>query len=77
MGDWEGAKYLKWVVPLCVAISTFGAANGTLFVAGRLAINKYINHYFHLLYDFHSDNKFLLMGRDVINSFQTMLCNIT
>ncbi|XP_021968156.1 b(0,+)-type amino acid transporter 1 isoform X2 [Folsomia candida] len=36
MGDWEGAKYLKWVVPLCVAVSTFGAANGTLFVAGRL-----------------------------------------
>lgn len=29
MGDWEGAKYLKWVVPLCVAVSTFGAANGS------------------------------------------------
>jgi hypothetical protein len=25
----------SWIIPLAVAISTFGAANGTLFAAGR------------------------------------------
>ncbi|CAL8135455.1 unnamed protein product [Orchesella dallaii] len=36
MGNWGGAPYMRFIIPLCVAISTFGAANGTLFVAGRL-----------------------------------------
>ncbi|ODM90871.1 b(0,+)-type amino acid transporter 1 [Orchesella cincta] len=36
MGNWSGAPYMRFIIPLCVAISTFGAANGTLFVAGRL-----------------------------------------
>jgi L-type amino acid transporter 9 len=27
---------MAWLMPLSVAISTFGAANGTIFAAGRL-----------------------------------------
>ena len=27
---------LAWLMPLSVAFSTFGAANGTIFAAGRL-----------------------------------------
>ena len=38
-----GAKF-SWVIPLSVAVSTFGAANGTVFAAGR-----YIWRFLHLL----------------------------
>ena len=32
----ECAGPMAWLMPLSVAISTFGAANGTIFAAGRL-----------------------------------------
>lgn len=32
---------LSWVVPLFVVLSTFGAANGSCFTAGRLGTNHF------------------------------------
>jgi len=46
-----------WIMPLAVAISTFGSANGTIFAAGRLCyVASREGHLLDVLSFVHKDN---------------------